>query len=67
MTGRPNFGRLQPRMHVGSESAVRRLMKSIPVVYMIFDLLYLDGSSTMRLPYEESRRRLEELPEPPLT
>jgi bifunctional non-homologous end joining protein LigD len=58
---RPNFGLLQHRMHVGSESAVRRLMKSIPVVYMIFDVIYLDGRSTMDLPYEERRGLLEGL------
>jgi bifunctional non-homologous end joining protein LigD len=55
---RPNFGLLQHRMHVGSESTVRRLMKTIPVVYMIFDVLYLDGHSTMDLPYEERRELL---------
>jgi bifunctional non-homologous end joining protein LigD len=59
--GRPSFGRLQRRMHVGSESAVRRLMKTLPVVYIAFDLLYLDGHSTMALPYEERRRLLEDL------
>jgi bifunctional non-homologous end joining protein LigD len=59
--GKPDFGRLQHRMHIGSESAVRRLMNSIPVVYMIFDLLYLDGHSTMALTYEERRRLLTEL------
>ncbi len=59
--GKPDFGLLQHRMHVGSESAVRRLMKTIPVVYMIFDLLYLDGRLTMPIPYSERRRRLVEL------
>jgi bifunctional non-homologous end joining protein LigD len=58
---RPNFGLLQHRMHVGSESTVRRLMKTIPVVYLIFDLLYVDGRSTMELPYEERRKQLERL------
>jgi bifunctional non-homologous end joining protein LigD len=58
---RPNFGILQRRMHVGSESTVRRLMKTIPVVYLIFDVLYLDGRSTMDLPYEERRKLLEGL------
>ena len=43
--GRPSFGRLQHRMHVSSPSAVRRLAASTPVVYAIFDLLYLDGRS----------------------
>jgi bifunctional non-homologous end joining protein LigD len=58
---RPNFGLLQRRMHVGSESAVRRLMKSIPVVYMVFDVLYLDGELTMDRPYEERRELLDSL------
>jgi bifunctional non-homologous end joining protein LigD len=59
--GKPDFGRLQHRMHLGSESAVRRVMKSTPVVYMIFDVLYLDGRSTMLLPYSERRSRLTDL------
>ncbi|HYZ81102.1 MAG TPA: DNA polymerase ligase N-terminal domain-containing protein, partial [Solirubrobacteraceae bacterium] len=59
--GRPSFERLQRRMHVTSPSAVRRLSSSMPVVYAIFDLLYLDGHSLMGLPYEERRARLDEL------
>ena len=47
------------RMHLASDSAVRRRMQDIPVAYMIFDLLYLDGHSTMPLPYEERRELLE--------
>ncbi len=58
---RPSFERLQRRMHVTSPSAVRRLASSHPVVYAIFDLLYLDGNSLMDLPYHERRARLEEL------
>jgi bifunctional non-homologous end joining protein LigD len=59
--GRPSFGRLQRRMHVTSASAVRRLQKSTPVVYAIFDLLFLNGHSLLELPYEERRERLEAL------
>jgi bifunctional non-homologous end joining protein LigD len=59
--GRPSFERLQRRMHVTSPSSIRRLSKSTPVVYAIFDLLYLDGRSLMGLPYEQRRARLEEL------
>jgi bifunctional non-homologous end joining protein LigD len=59
--GRPSFERLQRRMHVTSPTAVRRLMSSHPVVYAIFDLLFLDGHSLMELPYRERRERLEEL------
>ncbi|MBV9196769.1 MAG: DNA ligase D [Solirubrobacterales bacterium] len=59
--GRPSFERLQRRMHVTSPSAVRRLSASLPVVYAIFDLVYLDGDLLTERPYRERRRRLESL------
>jgi bifunctional non-homologous end joining protein LigD len=59
--GRPSFERLQRRMNVTGASAVRRLSASTPVVYAIFDLLYLDGHSLMGQPYRERRSRLEGL------
>ncbi len=59
--GKPSFERLQRRMHVTSSAAVRRLAASTPVVYAIFDLLYLDGRSLMEAPYEQRRERLEQL------
>ncbi len=59
--GRPSFERLQRRMHVRTPSAIRRLVTSTPVVYAIFDLLYLDGHSLIELPYLERRARLEQL------
>jgi bifunctional non-homologous end joining protein LigD len=59
--GRPSFERLQARMNLGSDSAVRRRMRDTPVTYVIFDLLYLDGRSTLPLAYEDRRRVLEAL------
>jgi bifunctional non-homologous end joining protein LigD len=59
--GRPSFQRLQGRMHLTSEAQVRRLSQTDPVVYVIFDLLFLDGHSLMALPYAERRARLLEL------
>jgi bifunctional non-homologous end joining protein LigD len=59
--GKPSFGALQRRMHVAAESTVRRLARELPVTYVIFDLLWLDGHSLMELPYEERRARLAEL------
>jgi bifunctional non-homologous end joining protein LigD len=59
--GRPDFQRLQPRMHVTSESTIRRRVSDTPVVYMLFDVLWLEGHSTMPLPYTERRKLLEEL------
>jgi bifunctional non-homologous end joining protein LigD len=58
---RPSFERLQRRMHVSNERAVRRLMGEVPVVYVIFDLLWLEGRSTLELPYRERRKLLDEL------
>jgi bifunctional non-homologous end joining protein LigD len=48
-------------MHLTSESQVRRLAKSNPVSYVIFDLLWLDGHSLVREPLSERRERLAEL------
>ncbi len=59
--GRPSFERLQSRMNLASESQIRRRMADIPVTYLIFDLLYLDGRSLLDLPYSERRERLDEL------
>jgi bifunctional non-homologous end joining protein LigD len=59
--GRPSFQKLQGRMHLTSEHAVRRLSQSDPVAYIIFDLLYLDGRSLLELRYDERRAALLEL------
>ena len=58
---RPSFQKLQGRMHLTSDHAVRRLAQSDPVHYIAFDLLYLDGRSQMDLRYDERRERLAEL------
>ncbi|WP_162606306.1 non-homologous end-joining DNA ligase [Jiangella asiatica] len=59
--GRPSFQQLQPRMNVKAESVTPRLIKDTPAYYMIFDLLYLDGRSLLRVPYEDRRAELEKL------
>ena len=59
--GRPSFQKLQGRMHLTSEHAVRRLSESDPVSYIVFDLLWLDGHSLMELSYTERREALLEL------
>jgi bifunctional non-homologous end joining protein LigD len=48
-------------MHLRSDSEIRRRGKQVPVTYMVFDLLYLEGRSTMGLPYEKRREKLEAL------
>lgn len=58
--GKPSFERLQNRMHVRNRTEIERLAKTIPVTYLAFDLIYLDGRSLVGLPLEERRRLLEE-------
>jgi len=58
---RPSFAALQRRMHVANPAQARRLAGSVPLTYVIFDLLWLDGHSLMALPYAERRRRLAAL------
>jgi bifunctional non-homologous end joining protein LigD len=60
-TGRPSFGRLQRRMHVQAEHEIERLAIEVPVVYIVFDLLWLDGHVTMGLPYADRRHLLSQL------
>ena len=57
--GKPSFQRLQSRMHVRSPN--RALIAEVPVLYVIFDLLWLDGESLTDEPFVERRRRLEAL------
>jgi bifunctional non-homologous end joining protein LigD len=59
--GRPSFGALQHRMQVTSGAQAKRLAKSTPATYIIFDLLWLDGHSVMGLPYSERRELLTAL------
>ncbi len=57
--GKPSFGVLQQhRMQVHSAAQAKRAAAQTPVTYMIFDLLWLDGHSLMRLPYSQRRERL---------
>ncbi|SDT72930.1 bifunctional non-homologous end joining protein LigD [Jiangella sp. DSM 45060] len=59
--GRPSFQRIQPRIHLASDADIRHQAQAVPVVYVIFDLLHLDGRSLLDAPYEERRRELAAL------
>ncbi|MCU1489155.1 MAG: polymerase LigD, ligase domain protein, partial [Acidimicrobiaceae bacterium] len=60
-SGRPSFGRLQQRLHLGSASEVARRARDFPANYFAFDLLYLEGRSLLSEPYDERRQLLEGL------
>ena len=57
--GRPDFGLLQHRMHVRSPAP--ELVERIPVSYVVFDLLHLDGRTLLRESYDRRRAFLDEL------
>jgi bifunctional non-homologous end joining protein LigD len=59
--GVPSFTALAERMHVREPARAARLAVSVPITYMIFDLLRLDGVDLTPLPYVERRSRLEAL------
>lgn len=59
--GRPSFEALQARMHVTNPTQVRRLTQEVPVTYLVFDVLYLDGRSLLDATYVERREVLESL------
>lgn len=57
--GVPSFQRLQERMHVVAPS--QQLVSKVPAAYFVFDVLHLDGTSTMSMPWTERRAVLEAL------
>ena len=59
--GRPRFQLLQPRIHATDAHKATVLAAEQPVVYVLFDVLYIDGESLLGLTYVERRRRLEGL------
>lgn len=58
-SGRASFQRLQRRMHVVAPAP--RLLSEVPVIFAVFDVLWLDGELLVGLPQVERRRVLEGL------
>ena len=59
--GIPDFRVLQERMHVRDSRTVARLVEAVPVTFMVFDLLRLDGRDLAGEPLEVRRARLTEV------
>jgi bifunctional non-homologous end joining protein LigD len=57
----PDFEALQQRMNISSAAQARVLAARIPVSYVAFDLLWLDGQSLLRELYSQRRAALDEL------
>ncbi|HEX4867251.1 MAG TPA: non-homologous end-joining DNA ligase [Acidimicrobiales bacterium] len=62
--GRPSFGRLQQRMHLTKAAEVAARAAEVPVTYVVFDLLHLDGHDLTGQPLRDRRRLLGELLDP---
>lgn len=60
-SGSPSFQALQPRVHASEGPRARRLARSQPVTYVVFDLLYADGRLLVDEPLGERRRLLGQL------
>jgi bifunctional non-homologous end joining protein LigD len=60
-SGRPSFSRLQHRNGITQPRDVERAAKRDPASYVVFDVLHLDGRSTLGDTYDERRALLEGL------
>lgn len=61
VNGRPEFAAMLQREQAVQPARVRALMKTLPAVYVVFDLLYRDGEPVMDRPLTERRDLLAEL------
>ncbi len=59
--GRPSFEALQQRMHITSDEQAALLAAQVPVTYLVFDLLHLDGRPLLELAYSGRRELLDGL------
>jgi bifunctional non-homologous end joining protein LigD len=59
--GWPSFEAMQQRMNLTVAAEVRVLAAKVPVTYLMFDLLALNGYALLDLPYHERRGLLDEL------
>jgi bifunctional non-homologous end joining protein LigD len=57
----PSFEALQQRINIASPAQIRLLAAQVPVTYLAFDLLCLDGRPLLDAPYSERRALLDEL------
>src|SRR6516225_3853347 len=59
--GVSRFHLIQPRIANTDPNAISHLVRSTPVVYFVFDLLYLDGYDLRNVALNERRRLLEQV------
>ena len=59
--GQPSFSLLQNRMHLTRPREIEREVVRTPVVYLLFDLLRLDGHDLTGMPLSERRTLLDDV------
>src|SRR5947208_3975866 len=59
--GRPKFYALQQRIHAEGERAIKRAAADMPITYLVFDVLHLNGKSCLDMPFAQRRELLERL------
>lgn len=59
--GAPSFAALAERMHVQDPARAERLSRQVPISYVVFDLIALDGVEVTHLPLSERRAALDRL------
>ncbi len=59
--GRPNFGKLQTRMHVSDPATARKLSFSTPTIDFVFDLLAFDGFDLRSMALEARKEILHKI------
>lgn len=59
--GRPSFSAIQQRLHITDFEQVVRRRRAVPVTYLVFDVVFLDGRLLLDLDYDERRSILSGL------
>ncbi len=60
-TGKPSFQLLQRRMHLTDPKEIGVMRKEVPVTYLLFDLLFMNGTSLIDAPLIYRRELLASL------
>ncbi len=59
--GRPSFDRLATRIHTAPRAELRAALQTVPVVFLVFDLLALEDLSLLGLPLRQRKALLARL------
>ena len=59
--GVPSFERLQQRLNLQNPVEIARADRDNPVVFYVFDILYIDGVDLRRVPLEQRKRMLQRM------